>query len=356
MNMKKYKRVLLGMSGGTDSSVAAMLLQDAGYEVTGVTFRFYEPEGTVKYWEEAHKLAVQLGIEHFTIDARKIFRKTIINYFICEYMSAHTPVPCTFCNQLLKWPLLIELANKEGIFHVATGHYVQCKEIGNRYFLACGMDKEKDQSFFLWGLGQNILSRAILPLGALTKKEVRKRAQERGFLQLAGKKDSTGICFCPRGYQSFLKQEMGMDTFVPGVFIDEDGHELGIHQGYPFYTIGQRRGLGIHLNRAVFVKNIFPESNKIVLGNLNSLERKVMHLKNWNVMDKERLFEKENIMVKIRYRKQQNRCRVYLLKNGLLQVELFEPLTAVAPGQAAVFYENDLLLGGGIILAENEIS
>lgn len=353
--MEEDKRVLLGMSGGTDSSVAAMLLQDAGYEVTGVTFRFYEPAGKDKYWEEARDLAKRLGMHHVTIDAREVFKTTIIDYFIKEYMSAHTPVPCTFCNQLLKWPLLIELANKRGIFHVATGHYVQRRRLGNNYFLASGRDKEKDQSFFLWGLGQDILSRMLLPLGILTKNDVRVMAGERGFLKIANKKDSIGICFCPEGYQDYLKRELGSHAFVPGVFVDEGGNWLGVHAGYPFYTIGQRRGLGIHLNRAMFVKSISPETHKIVLGDIKSLEQQVMYLKAWNLIEKERVLGGKNIIVKIRYKKQANHCGVSLLKNGLLKVELSEPLTAITPGQAAVFYEDDLLLGGGIIVAKDEI-
>lgn len=343
-------KVLLGMSGGTDSSVAALLLQDAGYEVTGITFRFYEKENDTEYLEDARALCERLSIKHITYDARDTFRKTIIDYFISEYMAGHTPVPCTLCNNYLKWPLLKKVADESGIYHFATGHYVRLRLIDSYYHITTGIDPDKDQSFFLWGLPQDILQRMLLPMGDLTKTRVREIAAERGFSKAARKQDSLGVCFCPMDYRTFLHRELPQRSIRPGKFVDEMGNFIARNEGYPFYTIGQRRGLGIDLNRAVFVKEIFPEENKIILSNLKALEKTEMRLKEWNITNPALLFNRDDIIVKIRYRKQANRCTVTLQPDNTLYVQLHEPLTAVAAGQAAAFYRDDVVLGGGIIL------
>lgn len=353
--MEQKKRVLLGMSGGTDSSVAAMLLQDAGYEVTGVTFRFYELNGSVEYLEDARALAGRLGIGHITYDAREIFRERIITYFVDEYMAGHTPVPCTLCNNYLKWPLLAKLADEMGIFYIATGHYVRKTFADGKYYIIPAVDSDKDQSFFLWGLKQDILQRMLLPMGEMTKPQARAMAAARGYEKVSVKKDSIGVCFCPMDYRSFLRSNTNYNSSIDhvkrGKFVDENGRFIAWHEGYPFYTIGQRRGLGIDLNRAVFVKEICPAENEIVLSSLQALEKTEIWLKDWNVLDERRLFTPDDIVVKIRYRKQKNHCKVTLTDDGLLHIQLREPLTAVAPGQAAAFYKDDLLLGGGIIVA-----
>lgn len=349
--MNSNNRVLLGMSGGTDSSVAAMKLQEAGYEVTGVTFRFYETGGT-EYLEDARTLAVKLGIEHIIYDARDVFRSCVIRYFVDEYMMGHTPVPCTLCNNELKWPLLMKLADEKGIFWISTGHYVRKVLLEGKYYIAPAIDKDKDQSFFLWGLKQDILQRMLLPMGELTKSDARTYAAVRGFERVATKKDSIGVCFCPLDYRSFLKQEVPACQLPGrGRFVDEKGDFLGWHEGYPFYTVGQRRGLGLQLNSAVFVKKISRKDNEVVLAPLASLYRNEMWLKDWNLVDEEKVFNSEKNIVKIRYRKQANHCRVTLTSDGYLLVTLLEALEAIAPGQAAAFYdENGLLLGGGIII------
>lgn len=448
--MEKNNRVLLGMSGGTDSSVAALLLQEAGYEVTGITFRFYELNGSTEYLEDARALADRLGIEHLIYDARRLFQSTIIDYFVSEYLHGRTPVPCTLCNNYLKWPLLKQVADERSIYHLATGHYVNKRLIGDHYHITCGRDRDKDQSFFLWGLPQEILRRMLLPMGDTTKVEVRQLAAERGFHKVAGKKDSLGVCFCPMDYRGFLRKvvaetsslavQRGLDSslrpssevvsmlpltdsipndtsnnqatqvsssepissslalqvplstrqslpsmlspfsfttqtpvsslsedlelsqeekggkwhpvITPGYFYDETGTVVGRHEGFPFYTIGQRRGLGLqHLNRAVFVKDIIPEENKVVVAPLSALEKSEMVLKDWNITNPALLFGQNDIIVKIRYRKQANHCTVTLTPDNLLHVQLHEPLTSVAPGQAAAFYKEDIVLGGGIIVS-----
>ena len=350
--MDAKKRVLLGMSGGTDSSVAALLLQDAGYEVVGVTFRFYERDGCSEYLDDARELCLRLGIQHIVSDQREHFKKTIIDYFVSEYMSGHTPVPCTLCNNYLKWPLLCQIADEMGIYHIATGHYVQKQKIDGFWHITNGADEDKNQSFFLWGLPQDILERMVLPMGGLTKQRVREIAEERGFLKAAKKKDSLGVCFCPMDYRTFLRDRVPAEAIQKGEFVDTEGNFIASHEGYPFYTIGQRRGLGVDLNQAVFVKEILPAENKVVLGNLKSLERTEMRLKDWNIINPEQLLGKDDVIVKIRYRKQENRCTVTLLSDNTLHIQLHEPLTAIAPGQAAAFYRGDMVLGGGIIEEE----
>ena len=349
--MKVDTKVLLGMSGGTDSSVAAMRLQEAGYTVIGVTFRFYEPAGT-DYLHDARALAASLGIEHITCDVREEFRSRIIRYFIGEYMQAHTPVPCTLCNNELKWPLLAKIADERGIFHIATGHYVRTRIKDGCCYIVPAADRDKDQSFFLWGLPQDILQRALFPMGDLTKAEARAYAATRGFQQVAVKKDSIGACFCPMDYRTFLRKEVSSaDLPGRGRFLDEEGHFLGWHEGYPFYTIGQRRGLGLQLNRAVFVKEIHAEHNEVILAPLSSLYKTQMYLKNWNLVEESQVLCGQPVIVKIRYRKQANRCIVSLQDSGLLKVSLLEPLESIAPGQAAAFYDAEgFLLGGGIIV------
>lgn len=336
------------MSGGTDSSVAAMLLQEAGYEVTGVTFRFYELNEATEYLEDARALAERLGIEHITYDARELFKERIVNYFVDEYMAGRTPVPCTLCNNYLKWPLLAKIADEKGIFYIATGHYVRKTWMEGIYYITPAADSDKDQSFFLWGLQQSILERMLLPMGEMTKPEARAYAAQRGFEKVSKKRDSLGVCFCPMDYRSFLKSYVTTNV-SKGAFIDEKGAFIAWHEGYPFYTIGQRRGLGIDLNRAVFVKEIRPEQNEVVLAPLQSLERMEMVLKEWNIVDKARLLGHDDIIVKIRYRKQHNHCTVTVTDDGRLHVQLHEPLTAIASGQAAAFYKDGLVLGGGII-------
>lgn len=349
---KDKKRVLLGMSGGTDSSVAAMLLKDAGYEVTGVTFRFYDSAGFQQHLEDARLLADRLNIPHIIYDARRCFHERIVRYFVDEYLSARTPVPCTLCNNELKWPLLASIADEMGIFWISTGHYVRKVFRHGHYFIAPAADSDKDQTFFLWGLKQDILERMLLPMGDRTKTQARALAAERGFERAAIKKDSLGVCFCPMDYRSFLRREVPSELLPgKGSFLDESGHILGTHEGYPFYTIGQRRGLGIHLNRAVFVKEINRETNEVVLAPLTSLYKNEMLLKDWNIVDSSLLLQHDDIIVKIRYRKQANRCTVSHTADNLLHVRLHEPLESIAPGQAAAFYDEEgLLLGGGIIV------
>jgi len=337
------------MSGGTDSSVAAILLLEQGYEVVGITFRFWE-EGENFHLQDAIRLAVQLGIQHVTYDALDVFRENVVQYFIDEYLAGRTPFPCVKCNNELKWKLILEEADRLGCDKVAMGHYVNIIQENNHYFVAEGKDPDKDQSFFLWGLTQEQLSRIVFPLGQFLKTEVRAMAAERGYKKVSEKKDSLGACFCSGDYRPFLKKQLTEpDKFIyPGDFVDEAGQVLGRHDGFPLYTVGQRRGL-IHLNRKVFVREIRPTTNEVVLAPLAAMYKTEFLIRDVNVVDEGLFSDEFDVLCRIRYRKQNTLSRVVFLENRTARVELAEPLESVAPGQTAVFYRDGRILGGGFI-------
>ena len=338
------------MSGGTDSSVAAILLMEQGYEVVGLTFRFWE-EGENQHLKDAQLLANQLGIEHYVYDARDVFREIVVKYFKNEYLAGRTPFPCVKCNNELKWKLILQEADRLGCEKVAMGHYVRILKENGKSLIAEGVDPDKDQSFFLWGLTQEQLARIVFPLGEFQKTEVRKMAADRGFRKVSEKKDSLGACFCSGDYRPFLKSllEEPEKHIFPGNFVDEDGKILGEHQGYPLYTVGQRRGL-IYLNRKVFVKEIFPDTNEVVLASLKNMYKSVFFVQDVNVVDEGLFSDNFDVMIRIRYRKQNTPGRVIFLENNQARIELAEPLESIAPGQAAVFYRDGKVLGGGFIM------
>jgi len=338
------------MSGGTDSSVAAILLLEQGYEVIGITFRFWEENEVNQHLLDAQSLAKKLGIQHITYDAREIFKKTIIQYFVEEYLNGRTPFPCVKCNNELKWKLILDEADRLGCEKVAMGHYVRILNENNHFFVAEGVDPDKDQSFFLWGLTQKQLSRIVFPLGNLHKTQVRKLAAEKGYFYVAEKKDSLGACFCKDDYRPFLKSQLAdPDKHIfPGNFVDEKANILGTHKGYPLYTIGQRRGL-VHLNRKVFVQEIRPFSNEVVLTPLPNLYKTEFKIRKVNVVDKELFTDEFDVFCRIRYRKQNTLCKLVFLENDMAKVLLAEPLESIAPGQSAVFYRDGKILGGGFI-------
>ena len=319
------------MSGGTDSSVAAILLMEQGYEVVGLTFRFWE-EGENQHLKDAQLLANQLGIEHYVYDARDVFREIVVKYFKNEYLAGRTPFPCVKCNNELKWKLILQEADRLGCEKVAMGHYVRILKENGKSLIAEGVDPDKDQSFFLWGLTQEQLARIVFPLGEFQKTEVRKMAADRGFRKVSEKKDSLGACFCSGDYRPFLKSllEEPEKHIFPGNFVDEDGKILGEHQGYPLYTVGQRRGL-IYLNRKVFVKEIFPDTNEVVLASLKNMYKSVFFVQDVNVVDESLFGDDFDVMIRIRYRKQNTPGRVIFLENNQARIELAEPLESIAP-------------------------
>ncbi|MCL3782015.1 tRNA 2-thiouridine(34) synthase MnmA [Prolixibacteraceae bacterium JC049] len=354
------KRVLLGMSGGTDSSVAAMLLQDMGCEVVGLTLKLYEESGKFhseatdepEYIRDAKALANRLNMEHHVLDIQTIFKEKILTYFADEYLAGRTPFPCVKCNQEIKWHIFSQEADKYNCEKIATGHYARIVDLEGRKYIAAGKDEDKDQAFFLWGMTPELLDRVLFPLGGLTKPEIRQIAAERGFQKVSSKKDSMGICFIEESdYRPFLRKllkERNIEI-APGNYIDRDGNKLGKHHGFPFYTIGQRRGLDIHLNKRIFVTAIDAEMNTVTIGDYKDLYRREMIVGNYNLIHAEDINAEEPLIVKIRYRNQATPCRLHILSEEELRVELLEDLPAIAVGQSAVFYQQDRVVGGGVI-------
>ena len=345
-----HQRVLLGMSGGIDSSVAAILLQQQGYEVVGVTFRFLPAQHTQEAEQRAIQLAQKLGIQHFIYDAQKEFRKQIIDYFTEDYLKGRTPFPCTQCNRKMKWPLLLELADQHQCQYVATGHYANIRHINQTPYITQATDPEKDQSFFLWPLLNMPIKRMILPLGKLTKQQVIQIAIDNGCNIHIQTKESTSICFCPKDYRDYIAQ-WAQDNNIEiseGKFTDENGDFLASHKGYPYFTIGQRRGLGTHFNRALYVKEINPHQNEVILAPHSSLYRNNFIIDDC-IFPTLQFATHPDLWVKIRYRKQATPCRLRFLSTHQAEVLLGEPLDAIAPGQTAVFYIGDTVVGGGFI-------
>lgn len=348
----RSKRVLLGMSGGTDSSVSAILLKEQGYEVAGLTFRMFgEEDEEPEFIKDARKLADELSIPHYVMDIRHEFEQSVLHYFETEYLAGRTPHPCVFCNNHIKWKYLALKADELGFNLLATGHYARIHRENEHYYVGRGKDPEKEQSFFLWGLPQEILSRIVFPLGEWNKTDVREIAASRGFTSVAGKKDSMGICFVPGNYRVFLEKRLGIKQQLPGEgnFVSPNGEIMGTHKGYIFYTIGQRRGLGIHLNRALYVTEIRPKTNEVVLGAREDLLTDRILLKNYHLIDPAIISNCE-IIVRIRYRKQATPGTLHIIDRDYLEVKLSEPIVGEAAGQTATFYQNDLVVGGGWIV------
>lgn len=361
--MSATKKVLLGMSGGIDSSMAAVLLVEAGYDVIGLTIRTYDSINesciskekgccTVESIFEAKKLAEKLRIPHYIIDARELFTDIVISDFKNEYMQGRTPNPCVVCNPHIKWNLMLSKADEFQCEFVATGHYAKIKQLNGQNYIVKGADDSKDQSYFLWMLSQEQLQRTLFPLGEYNKDEVRKLAAEKGFTKLSEKKESQEICFIPDDdYREFLKQNIPdfSDKISEGNFVDTTGKILGKHKGYPFYTIGQRKGLGIALGYPLFVKKINPETNTIILGKQEELFDEEMWVRDFQLMKYQILPPDFEASVKIRFRNKGYMGKINIFENKL-QVLFTEKVPSVTPGQSAVFYEGDDVVGGGIII------
>ncbi len=305
-----------------------------------------EPE----YLLRARELARQLKIPHHSLDIRSRFKEQIINNFTDEYLHGRTPHPCVRCNNLIKWPILTEEADRLDCHFIASGHYVEIKERNGICYIAQWVDPDKDQSFFLWGLPQPILRRALFPLGNYLKTEVRRLAEERNFSDVARTKDSMGICFLPKDYRPFLKEELRKRnvTIPTGNYLDEEGKVIGTHPGFPYFTLGQRRGLGLTINKSLYVTALNPQTNTVGLGDREKLLVNRILLSGYHFSDPERC-ESKQFTVKIRYRKQATYGKVKLLDANQLLVELEEPVIGEANGQTATFYLGDLVAGGGWI-------
>ncbi|MDB9775382.1 tRNA 2-thiouridine(34) synthase MnmA [Vicingaceae bacterium] len=361
--MSKKGKVLVAMSGGIDSSVTALLLHEEGYEVIGVTMKTWDyasSGGSSKTTgccslddiNDARILAVEYGFHHMIIDIREEFGDYIIDNFVGEYMAGRTPNPCVLCNTHIKWDALLRRADQLGCKFIATGHYANVRQENGRYVVSKGLDENKDQSYVLWGLTQKALARTIFPLGKYTKSAIRQMALDRGHEELAKKSESYEICFVPdNDYRGFIKRKVdGLEEKVKGgEFIDLQGNILGKHEGYPFYTIGQRKGLGIAVGDPLYVLKINASNNTVLLGNKEDLNRKTMKVKNPNLHKYDRLPEGTEILTKIRYKDAGAMAEVKYLADDELEVDFFAEVQGIAPGQSAVFYEGNDLLGGGFI-------
>jgi tRNA-specific 2-thiouridylase len=363
--MSTKGRVLVAMSGGIDSSVAAVMLHEEGYEVVGMTMKTWDyasSGGTKKETgccsldsiNDAREIAVKLGFPHYILDIREEFGDYVINHFTDEYLAGRTPNPCVLCNTHIKWDALLRRADKLGCEFIATGHYANLREENGRYVISKGIDENKDQSYALWGISQESLSRTIFPLGHLKKTEIRAFAQERGFVDLVNKSESYEICFVPdNDYRGFLKRRVpGLEDAVKGgEFVLEDGTVVGKHEGYPFYTIGQRKGLGIALGYPVFVSEIQKDKNRVVLSSLDKLAKDGMTVKKLNMLKYPDLIGKKlETVTKVRYNDNGTPALIEQIGDEM-KVLFHRGVTAIAPGQAAVFYEGNDVVGGGWIMS-----
>lgn len=352
------------MSGGIDSTAACLMLQEQGYEVVGVTMRVFDlasqlsPEGIPYFISEAREVAQQLGIEHHVADEREGFRNKIVQYFIDEYMQGRTPNPCVMCNPLFKFRVLTEWADRLDCAHIATGHYVQTICEQGHHYIVTGDDPQKDQSYFLWALGQEILSRCLFPLGGWKKPDVRKYLADKGFTLKAKEGESMEVCFIEGDYRNFLRQHCPqIDNLVgEGKFVDSAGRPLGIHQGYPYYTIGQRKGLGIALGKPAYVLKLNPDKNTVMLGDAQDLITRHMLVEQMRVVDAQRFASEQELTVRIRYRSKSVPCTVVRqVEDGRVLVRFHEEVSAVTPGQSAVFYVGNRLVGGAFIASQRGI-
>ena len=360
--MSKNGRVLVAMSGGIDSSVTAMMLHEQGYEVIGITMKTwdYQSSGGSKKEtgccsldsiHDARHVAVRFGFPHYILDIRSEFNDAIIDNFVDEYLAGRTPNPCVLCNTHIKWDALLKRADALDCPYIATGHYARVSESGGRHIISKGKDLNKDQTYVLWGLGQESLGRTFFPLGDFSKPEIRKMAADYGFEELSNKPESYDICFIPdNDYRSFLKKRVpGLEEKVEGGDFIFRGKKVGKHRGYPFYTIGQRKGLEIALGEPVFVKEIVRESNTVVLGTKEELDGNQFKIRDFNLIKYSELPSGMEALTKIRY-KASGVLSLVEKEGEHLKISLMSPASGISPGQSAVMYEGDDLLGGGFII------
>lgn len=345
------QRAMIGMSGGVDSSVAAFLTQQAGYDCIGATMRLYNVPGCKEnHPEDARRVAQCLGMPFHIFDLTEDFRKYVTDHFAASYESGLTPNPCVVCNRHLKFSRFLELAQEIGCNYIVTGHYARVvyNQLTERFELKKAMDTDKDQTYFLYCLNQHQLAHSRFPLGELTKTEVRKIAEKQGFLT-AKKRDSQDICFVPDGdYVSFLRQYTGK-VYPPGDYLDLQGNVVGRHEGAIAYTLGQRKGLGLALGSPVYVCAKDMASNTVTVGPNEALYRTSLLADDWNWLSIPALDTPIRVMAKARSRMTEQPATVYPLADGIARVEFDQPQRALTPGQAIVLYDGDTVVGGGTI-------
>lgn len=350
------KKIVVGLSGGVDSAVTAYLLKEQGFEVIGVTLCMHE--NAEREVTDAAEVAERIGITHRVVELKEKFKENIIGYFTESYKKGETPNPCMVCNPLMKWSALLAVAKEEGAEFVATGHYAGVVRLTNgRFAIRCGESAAKDQAYVLYGLSQEQLEKTIMPLAAFEKEEIREIAARIG-LSVAEKADSMEICFLPDGevYTNYLVEQ---ESVVPeqGNFIDEAGNVLGTHQGIIYYTVGQRKGLGIAFGEPRYVKELRPETNEVVLSGNEALQSRTVYAREYKGMALEQITEGMKLLAKIRYSHRGAMCTVHQ-EGELLRLEFDEPQRAATPGQAVVFYKEEettegatvlVVAGGGVI-------
>lgn len=355
------KKVVIGMSGGVDSSVAAWLLQKQGYEVWGVTMQIWQDEDPEQVEEnggccglsavdDARSVASRLGIPYYVMNFKKDFKEKVIDYFMDEYLQGRTPNPCIACNRYVKWESLLKRSMDIGADYIATGHYAQIERLPNgRYALKKSATAAKDQTYALYNLTQEQLSRTLMPVGAYTKDQIREFASELN-LQVAHKPDSQEICFVPdKDYARFIEENAHV-KIPEGNFVWTDGTVVGKHKGITHYTIGQRKGLGIAMGRPVVVTRICPETNEVVLGETTDVFSKTLRANRLNWMAVDGISGEVRFLAKIRYNHGGAMCTVRMTGEDEVECTFDEPVRAVTPGQAVVFYDGDYVAGGGTIL------
>jgi tRNA-specific 2-thiouridylase len=366
--MSKNGRILVAMSGGLDSTVAAVMYAEQGYEVVGVTMKTWDYQNSggskketgccsLDSINDARSIALKHGIHHIILDIRDEFGDFVIDNFIEEYMAGRTPNPCVLCNTHIKWEALLKRANQLDCEFIATGHYAQVRKEQDRFVVSKGLDDHKDQSYVLWGLTQESLNRTQFPLGRFRKTEIRQMALDMGYEELARKSESYEICFVPdNDYRGFLKRKVdGLEDRVDGGnFVTRDGKVLGKHKGYPFYTIGQRKGLEIAVGEPLFVLEIQPETNTVVLGREDELKRNGMWVRGVNMGKYASLDKPMEAITKIRY-KDGGTLSMIAQESNRMKVVFHDQVKAIAPGQSAVFYEGNDVVGGGWIQSGFEV-
>ena len=351
------------MSGGIDSTVTALMLHNEGYEVVGITMKTWDYAASgggkketgccnLDSFNDARMAAVHHGFPHYILDIREEFGSFVVDNFVDEYLAGRTPNPCVLCNTHIKWRALLKRANALNCDYIATGHYASVRENDNgRFVISKGVDETKDQSYVLWGLEQDLLSRTLLPLGTYRKTAIRQMAHDFGYPELAKKSESYEICFVPdNDYRGFLKRKVANleNEVAGGFFVNKEGKILGQHKAYPFYTIGQRNALEIALGKPVYVTHIDPQTNTVVLGDEDDLEKEEMYVTKLNWIKYDGLHGEMEAVTKIRYKDSGSLSLISPASSGV-QVRFFEKAKGIAPGQSAVFYERNDVVGGGII-------